>query len=164
MPPPCAGTSTVVYYVMVSARALLLLALLSGCAPATTPQGDTVEDTPEPSPTVTAEDIEQNPSGSIEALLMSRFPGVTVTRTADGGISLLIRGRTSIHGSNEPLFVIDGVPIEPGPGGALFGINPNDIESIEVLKDAASTTMYGVRGANGVIVIKTKVPERPPPQ
>ena len=87
---------------------------------------------------------------------MSRFPGVVVTRTPDGGLAVRIRGTTSIHGSNEPLYVIDGVPIRPGPGGALAGINPYDIESIEVLKDPASTTMYGVRGANGVIVITTK--------
>jgi TonB-dependent SusC/RagA subfamily outer membrane receptor len=56
------------------------------------------------------------------------------------------------------LYVIDGVPITPGPGGSLSGINPSDIASIEVLKDAVSTTMYGSRGANGVILIKTKKP------
>jgi len=58
--------------------------------------------------------------------------------------------------SNEPLFVVDGVPIAPGPGGTLSWLNPHDIASIEVLKDAASLAMYGVRGGNGVIVIKTK--------
>ena len=57
--------------------------------------------------------------------------------------------------------MIDGVPIRPGPGGSLHGINPYDIESIEVLTDPASTTMYGVRGANGIIVIKMKEPPRP---
>ena len=145
---------------MFSLRALLLAGLLSGCAHASgTGQGD-VEDTPEPrplgEPAVTAEDIERNPSRPIEELLASRFPGVVVTRTPDGGIAIRIRGTTTIHGSSEPLYVIDGLPIRPGPGGALFGINPYDIESIEVLKDPASTTMYGVRGANGVIVITTK--------
>ncbi len=90
---------------------------------------------------------------------MSRFPGVVVERTADG-ISIRIRGTTSIHGSNEPLYVIDGIPIFPGPGGALAGINPYDIETIEVLKDAAATTMYGMRGANGVIVINMKKPDQ----
>lgn len=149
---------------MFSSRALLpvglLVGLLSGCAHASgTGQGD-VADAPEASPlgelAVTAEDIERNPSGPIEELLASRFPGVVVTRAPDGGIAIRIRGATSIRGSNEPLYVIDGMPIRPGPGGALFGINPYDIESIEVLKDPASTTMYGVRGANGVIVITTK--------
>ncbi len=83
-----------------------------------------------------------------------------MTRSADGSIAIRIRGVTSIHGGNEPLYVIDGLPIQPGPGGSLAGINPYDIESIEVLKDPASTTMYGVRGANGVIVITTKQPDQ----
>jgi len=79
-----------------------------------------------------------------------------VTRTADGGIAVRIRGNSSINGNMEPLYVIDGLTIQPGPGGALNGINPHDIESIEVLKDAASLSFYGLRGANGVILIKTK--------
>jgi TonB-dependent SusC/RagA subfamily outer membrane receptor len=54
------------------------------------------------------------------------------------------------------LYVIDGLPIQPGPGGSLLGINPHDIASIEVFKDASSTAYYGLRGSNGVIVIKTK--------
>jgi TonB-dependent SusC/RagA subfamily outer membrane receptor len=54
------------------------------------------------------------------------------------------------------LYVVDGVPIQPGPGGSLVGIDPYDIESIEVLKDPADTALYGMRGANGVIVVKTK--------
>jgi TonB-dependent SusC/RagA subfamily outer membrane receptor len=66
-----------------------------------------------------------------------------------------MRGPTSILGGNEPLYILDGFPIEPGPGG-LVAINPADVESIEVLKDAASQAAYGLRGANGVIVIKTK--------
>ncbi len=136
-------------------RALLLAGFLTGCAHAGgTGQGD-VEDAPDQSRprgrTVTAEDIERAPGKPIEELLMSRFPGVLVTRTPDGRLAVRIRGT-----SNEPLYVIDGLPIRPGPGGSLAGINPYDIESIEVLKDAASTAMYGVRGANGVIVITTK--------
>ena len=67
-----------------------------------------------------------------------------------------IRGATSIYGNNEPLYVLDGIPIQPGPGGTLAGISPYDIESIQVLKDPADTALYGMRGANGVIVIKTK--------
>jgi TonB-dependent starch-binding outer membrane protein SusC len=90
---------------------------------------------------------------------MERFPGVTVTRTADGAIALRIRGTTSILGSNEPLYVLDGVEIQAAPGGALAGINPYDIASIEVVKDPAGTAMYGLRGANGVIIIKTKRPD-----
>ena len=91
---------------------------------------------------------------------MGRFPGITAVRTPDGGIALRIRGGSSLEANNAPLYIIDGIPVDPGPYGSLTGINPRDIATIEVLKDAVSTTMYGVRGANGVIVIKTK---RPPP-
>ena len=89
---------------------------------------------------------------------MGRFPGVTVTRTADGGLAVRIRGITSILGNNEPLYVIDGIPIQPGPNGSLTGIPPENIESIQVLKDPAETAFYGARGVNGVIVIKLKRP------
>jgi TonB-dependent starch-binding outer membrane protein SusC len=113
-----------------------------------------------PNSVVTAEEIERVPGRSIEQILMDRFPGVTVSRTSDGTISVRIRGTTSIESSNEPLYVIDGIPIVPGPGGGLTGINPHDIASIEVVKDPAGTALYGVRGANGVIIIKTKQPDQ----
>jgi TonB-dependent SusC/RagA subfamily outer membrane receptor len=77
-------------------------------------------------------------------------------RTPDGGIAIRIRGQHTLNGSTEPLYIIDGLPIEPGPGGSLAGINPHDIASIQVLKDVASLSFYGVRGSNGVIIIKTK--------
>jgi TonB-dependent SusC/RagA subfamily outer membrane receptor len=104
---------------------------------------------------VTSEDIDRAPGQSIEEILKGRVAGVTVIES-EGGIAVRIRGQTSIYGSNEPLYVLDGVPITPGPGGALTGISPYDIESIKVLKDPAETALYGMRGANGVIVIKTK--------
>jgi TonB-dependent SusC/RagA subfamily outer membrane receptor len=88
---------------------------------------------------------------------MSRFPGVTVTRTSNG-IAIRIRGATSLRGSNEPLYVIDGMRIRPGPDGSLAGLDPHDIEMIQVLKDAVSMVTYGGDAANGVIVIKTKGP------
>ncbi len=91
-----------------------------------------------------------------EELLEGRFPGVVLSRLANGGLAVRIRGTTSVLGTNEPLYVVDGLPIEPGPGGALFGINPGDIDKITVLKDVGSTSLYGVRGANGVVVITTK--------
>jgi len=109
---------------------------------------------------VTAEDIDRQPGQPIEEVLMNRFPGVTVTRAPDGTLSVRIRGTTSLHGSNEPLYVIDGVEIQPGSRGSLAGINPRDIATIEVVKDPAGEAMYGVRGANGVIVIKTKRPDQ----
>ncbi len=106
---------------------------------------------------MTAQDIQRAPPGEpIEQLLMGRAPGVIVGRTADGGISVRIRGPASFYASGEPLYVIDGSPIEAGPGGALSGINPWDIESIQVLKNPGDTAIYGMRGVNGVIIIKTK--------
>lgn len=110
--------------------------------------------------TVTAKEVQTSGGESVEKALEGRFPGVTVLRSASGGLSIRIRGAASINGPNAPLYVIDGVPVEPGPDGDLPGLNPYDIESIKVLKDAASTTMYGVRGGNGVVVIKTKRPGR----
>ena len=144
-------------------RALLPAALwigfLTACAhPKQTSQGANPPAT-NPGAVVTSDDIQRNPGQPVEQVLMGRFPGVVVTRVA-GGIAVRIRGTTSLEGSNVPLYVLDGIIIDPGPNGSLSGINPEDIESIEVLKDAVSTWMYGMRGANGVIVIKTK---RPPP-
>lgn len=146
----------------------LLIGLTAGCAHAgRTSQaaaGDVAPDTLPPSSSVTSdsvtsEDIDRRPGQPIEQILADRVSGVTVIRTPDGGIAIRIRGTTSIYGNVEPLYVIDGVPVRPGPGGALEGINPYDIESIEVLKDAVATAMYGSRGAAGVIVIRTKRPD-----
>ena len=96
--------------------------------------------------------------GRAEELLEGRFPGVQLVRLVGGGFTVRIRGTTSIYGSNEPLFVVDGMPVHGPPGGALLGINPNDIVRIQVLKDIASTAAYGMRGANGVILITTRRP------
>lgn len=96
----------------------------------------------------------------IEEQIAAKFPGVWIARAADGGLAVRIRGSTSIQGSNEPLYVVDGMAVQLSPLGSLTGIVPNDIESIEVLKDAVATTMYGVRGAHGVILIKTKRPKQ----
>jgi TonB-dependent SusC/RagA subfamily outer membrane receptor len=141
-----------------TARALFaagLAALLVACGS----RRGANETSPPPQPQsgdVTSEDIQRAPGQSIEEHLRGKVAGVTVTRTADGGIAVRIRGATSIYGSSEPLYVLDGVPITPGPGGSLTGIDPYDIESIKVLKDPADTAMYGMRGANGVILITTK--------
>jgi len=137
----------------------LLLAFASACSSGgggSTPQTAPTPEVSKAGQTVTARDVSNTPSGSVEKTLEGRFPGVVVLRTSSGGLSIRIRGAAAINGQNAPLYVIDGTPVEPGPEGDLPGLNPYDIESIKVLKDAASTTMYGVRGANGVIVIKTK--------
>jgi TonB-dependent starch-binding outer membrane protein SusC len=91
-----------------------------------------------------------------EELLAGRFPGVEVYAAPGGGTIVRIRGNSTLYGDNQPLYVIDGQTIDAGPGGALMGINPLDIEKIEVLKDIGSTAAYGSRGANGVILIRTK--------
>ena len=141
-----------------------VVALVAACAHSSGPsRGETVNVAPHNPPsgtTVTAEDIERTPSQPVEEIVAARVSGVSVVRTADGGIAIRIRGATSILGSNAPLYVIDGIPVEAGPNGSLKGIAPSDIASIEVLKDVASTAIYGVRGANGVIVIKTKRPDQ----
>jgi TonB-dependent SusC/RagA subfamily outer membrane receptor len=138
----------------------LVASLTVGCIGNTPPP---VNDLPDPSPTrplvgtvVTSEDIDRVPDQPIEKQLQARVAGVTIVNTPDGGIAVRIRGATTINGENQPLYVIDGMPIQPGPNGSLVGINPHDIASIEVLKDAASLAFYGVRAANGVILIKTK--------
>jgi TonB-dependent SusC/RagA subfamily outer membrane receptor len=139
-----------------SPRALLffgpLVGVVVGCASRSS-RREPVSNT-----TVTAADIEKNPTQPIEQVLQAKVPGIWVTRTPDGGVAIQIRGQTSFYGSNAPLYVIDGVPMQPGPSGALMGVNPYDIESIKVLKDAADTALYGMRGANGVIVVVTKRP------
>jgi len=118
---------------------------------------DASERTPRDPNTVTAEDIQRQPGESIEEILAGRIAGVEVERTRNG-LKVRIRGQTSLRGDSDPLYVIDGITIQPGPGGALVGISPYDIQSITVLKDPADTAMYGLRGANGVIVITTKEP------
>jgi TonB-dependent SusC/RagA subfamily outer membrane receptor len=134
---------------------LLLLGLVTGCAHGNSQSDGSGTDA---DPSLTSDDIGRTPNEPIERLLMARVPGVWITRTEDGGIAVRIRGATTITGNNEPLYVIDGVAVQSGPGGSLTGVNPYDIASIEVLKDAAATSMYGARGANGVIVIKMKQP------
>ncbi len=147
-----------------SMRALLPIAFLielgSGCAHRNKPAATAPPpaSTSSPNSTVTSEDIKQQPGQSVEQVLMGRFPGVEVTRTPDGGFAVRIRGGSSIRGSNTPLYVLDGVAIDPGPNGYLTGVNVNDIETIQVLKEPAETALYGARGSNGVIIITTKRP------
>lgn len=107
---------------------------------------------------VKADQVIKAPSGSIDKMLQGRVAGLTVIDSSNdsptGGVTVRVRGISSINGSNSPLVVIDGVPY--GDAGNLTAINPNIIESIEVLKDASATAIYGSRGANGVILITTK--------
>jgi len=137
----------------------LLLGFVSACSSGgggKTPQTTPAPQTGKAGQEVTAKDISNTPTGSVEKTLEGRFPGVVLFKTPSGGIAIRIRGATSGQPLASPLYIIDGTPVDPGPDGDLPGLNPYDIESIKVLKDAASTTMYGVRGSNGVIIIKTK--------
>ena len=122
---------------------------------------------------IKAEQLEQNRGASLENLLQGQVAGIIVTESAEpgGGVGVSIRGTNSILGGTQPLYVLDGIPISPisdaqgngNSGGAqssMSFINPNDIEKIEVLKDAAATAVYGARGANGVILITSKSANR----
>ena len=105
--------------------------------------------------TVDSDDIEQKPDTDIGKILRGKASGVRITGTggvSGSGSNIIIRGFSSITGNNQPLFVVDGVQFE----GGLNTINQDDIESLTVLKDAASTSLYGSRGANGVVIITTK--------
>ncbi len=103
--------------------------------------------------------LKELPVVSVEQAMQGRLAGVQVSGQPGAGISVRIRGVSSIAGGNEPLYVIDGLPqFNDDVRGAngLATINPSDIESIEVLKDASATAIYGSRGANGVVMITTK--------
>lgn len=106
---------------------------------------------------IDAEDLESIPSSRVDQLLQGRAPGVQVSAVSGepgAATSIRIRGGNSIQGNNEPLWVIDGVIV--GQNFDLNNINTNDIESIEILKDATAVSIYGTRGANGVILVTTK--------
>lgn len=92
----------------------------------------------------------------VEELIAGRFAGVQVLPTASGGFTVRIRGLASFAGNPEPLYVVDGQPVTVTRGQGIDWLNPSDIARIDVLKDAASTALYGVRGGNGVILITTK--------
>ena len=126
---------------------------------------------------VKVKDSDADRSTSIEQLMQGRAAGVQVVNNGgapDGGVSIRIRGMSSFNSSNDPLYVVDGIIINASQGGetliskggdngssdeeinGLMGLNPRDIESIEVLKDASATAIYGALGANGVVLITTK--------
>lgn len=123
---------------------------------------------------ISSEDFNQGVISSPEQLIQGKTAGVQITQSSGepgAGISLRIRGTGSVRSNNSPLFVIDGVPVSNenvsastadigvGTGGSknpLNFLNPNDIESMSILKDASATAIYGSRGANGVVIITTK--------
>ena len=139
---------------------ITVITVVAGCSSGTS--GTPSRPQPAQKETVTSEDLATHPNEPIEIALQKKVPGAIVTRTSDGGIAIQIRGTTSFEGrTTPPLYVVDDVPFTPGPGGALSGIDPHEIESIKVLK-GANAGIYGIDGANGVIVVKTKRGGKPP--
>ena len=115
---------------------------------------------------VTAKDMENVPVANFQNAMVGKLAGVQITQIngkVEGGVKMRVRGVSSISSSQEPLYVIDGMPLindnESGssaPINPLISLNPNDIESVEILKDASSAAIYGARGTNGVVLITTK--------
>lgn len=118
---------------------------------------------------INSKQIKDLPVSSVDGLLQGQASGVQVSQnsgTPGGQMSVRIRGLTSISGSSQPLYIIDGIPVTTGDFGqigysgqgssALSDLNPNDIESISILKDASATAIYGARGSNGIVLITTK--------
>jgi TonB-linked SusC/RagA family outer membrane protein len=115
---------------------------------------------------ISSENIGGIPTPSLQSAFTGKVAGVQVTQIngkVEGGVKVRVRGISTIGASQEPLYVVDGVPIinadestNNSPINPLISINPNDIESVEILKDASSAAIYGARGTNGVIIITTK--------
>jgi len=115
---------------------------------------------------INMDQLEKVPQVSVDQLIQGRAAGVNVTNNSGrpgGAVSVRIRGVGSINASSEPLYIIDGVPVSgdsrgstANSSGNLAGLNPSDIASVDVLKDASATAIYGSRGSNGVVIITTK--------
>lgn len=118
---------------------------------------------------VSSEQLEDLPVSSVDGILQGQASGVQVMQnsgTPGGEMSVRIRGLTSISGSSQPLYIIDGIPVTTGDYGqlsysgqgssALTDLNPNEIASISILKDASATAIYGARASNGIVLITTK--------
>lgn len=116
---------------------------------------------------ISAKEIENQPVASFESAIQGKTPGVVIesgSGKVGQGIKVRIRGTSSISAESQPLYVVDGMPVNSlsktdvnnDPTNPMADINPNDIESIDVLKDASATAIYGARGSNGVILITTK--------
>lgn len=118
--------------------------------------------------TVSSKNIESIPVSGFDRALQGQVAGLQISSSSgapNGNTTILIRGIGSISGGVAPLFVIDGFPVvEAGTGNPLNSLNPGDIESIDVLKDASSTAIYGSRGSNGVIIVTTKKGKAGKPQ
>ena len=120
--------------------------------------------------TVDSTEFKNIPVASIDNAIQGKIPGVQVIQNSGepgGGVSLRVRGPASLNAGNQPLYVVDGIPVlqdnyeqltstSGQRQNPMSGINPDDVERIDVLKDAAATAIYGSRGSNGVVLITTK--------
>lgn len=130
-----------------STFSLSLMALLGACA-----SGQSHSES-EPGTKVTQDDVRSGET--IERMLERKTPGLVVVSTPEG-VQLQIRGISAITGSlTPPLYILNGLPFEPGPEGLVSGISLHEIDTVKVLK-GAHAAIYGIDGANGVIVINTK--------
>src|SRR5215831_20319049 len=150
---------------------LMVLPLLQGCnrtpsgAPTPAPGAQGSSSQTGATASVSGNVADQQQTNDIGAMLAGRVPGLQVVRSTNGDISLRIRGNTPLtdpvtgqaYGETEPLLVIDGLPVSSGGiSAALRALDPHDVANIQVLTDVSSTSGYGIRGANGVILITTK--------
>ncbi|GAB2461346.1 SusC/RagA family TonB-linked outer membrane protein [Hymenobacter qilianensis] len=104
---------------------------------------------------ISGESLREVPTANISQALQGRLPGVQIAQTSSqpgATTQIRIRGTRSLTASNDPLIVLDGIPFP----GSIGDINPNDIQSVDILKDASATAIYGSRGANGVVLVTTK--------
>jgi len=150
----------------VAAAGCAILAL-TGCS-RTTPQPVTADPAPAARgttgltttgaiDTLSSDQLRGRHVNDIAEMLRGRVAGLQVTRLPNGDISLRIRGNDSILSDGEPLIILDGAPVASGSvSQVLNGLNPRDVASIDVPKDVASTSAYGIKGAHGVIIIRMK--------
>ena len=129
---------------------LALFAVYAGCSGSEASRERTETNT------VTGDEARRTPTVRLADLIQQRVPGITLSETADGRIKVRMRGVNSFTAETQPLFVVDDIPLDPEPDGTLPGVTVHEIESIKVYKDPVDTSRWGMRGSNGVIVVKTK--------
>jgi TonB-dependent SusC/RagA subfamily outer membrane receptor len=131
------------------------LIMIAACGGSRTPASRPADGTGATS-TMSEEQLSRPQAARMEDLL-ARVPGLEVSRVSQGGYALRIRGGRMTGGYDEPLLVVDGMPVRAGGNAQILsGMNPQDVARIEVLKDAGSTAIYGSAGVHGVVVITTK--------
>jgi hypothetical protein len=136
-----------------SMRVTLSMSLVAGLAVACASQGGHSAIARQP-------DKQQADDPMLNVIRMNSA-GLDVYRTQNGTLAVkLRRAPSSFYGSAAPLYILDGVPFSAGPNGELVGVNPDEVESIKGLTTPEETTIYGVRGANGVILITMKKPNK----